>query len=412
MKNLLRIVLSAALVAVYSSFVCAAQETSAPSNHRDRYVIVVSMDGFRYDYTDMTRTPNLDKMARRGVSTEMLPSFPASTFPNHYTLATGLVPDHHGLVNNSFWEPEHGERYSIGSPLKNRSYFYLGDPVWNTVQRQGLIAGVTYWVGSDFVIGGGQPRYFLHYADNELISFEKRVDRTLEMLRYPEEERPRLLMIYFSEPDHTGHLTGPGSKETLRQVRRMDKIIGRLRRGIAKSPLRDKIDLIVLSDHGMASISPEKCVSSDKYIKREWTERVIYGTPTSVYSKDAACRDSILAAFKDVEHVHAYKKEEVPAELCYGTSDRLGDIIIIPDLGWRLTDRAGKNKGGHGYSPYDREMHTVFRAEGVDFKKGFKAQPFRNVCIYPLVCYLLGVEPSPNDGNLDEVGSMLSLPED
>ncbi|MBQ9309658.1 MAG: alkaline phosphatase family protein [Bacteroidales bacterium] len=379
----------------------------AQGTKRDRYVVIVSFDGFRHDYIDNNRTPNFDKMAKNGVSAVMMPSYPASTFPNHYAMATGLVPDHNGLVNNSFWEPEHKVRYSMGSPIKSNSYFYLGEPIWNTAQRQGVIAGVTYWVSSEFVIGGGQPRYYLPYADNELLSFENRVKRTAELLSLPEDERPRLVMLYFSEPDHTGHNYGPHHRNTAKEVRRMDKILGQLRNTLAKLPIADNIDLIVVSDHGMTDISPEKCVSADKYLRKEWMERCIYGTPTSIFSKNEASRDSILAALRGVEHLHVWKKEEVPAELNYGTSERLGDIIVAPELGWRFSDRPGNKMGGHGYFPSDSDMQTVFRAEGPDFKKGFVNPKFRNVSIYVLACHLLGIEPAPNDGDLQEVLPML-----
>ena len=394
------------LMALPLMLLAAFSLTAETPVKNQRYVVLVSMDGFRHDYIDSNRTRNFDKMARAGVSAVMKPSYPASTFPNHYTLATGLVPDHNGLVNNSFWEPVLGERYSIGGKNKHKSHFYLGDPIWNTAQRQGVIAGVTYWVGSDFVIGGGRPRYYLPY-DGNLLSFKARIDRTAELLSLPEEERPHLVLLYFSEPDHTGHGYGPFSKQTRKEVRSMDKILGRLRQKLSRLPIASQIDLIVLSDHGMADLSPERCISVDKHLKKEWMERIIFGTPTSIYSKNAACRDSILTALSGIEHLYVWKKGEVPAELNYGTSNRLGDIIVAPEVGWRFTDRPGKGRGGHGYFPSDPEMQTVFRAEGPDFKKGYTAPSFRNVSIYPLICYLLGIEPSPNDGDLGEVSNML-----
>lgn len=382
--------------------------TGAQNTHRDRYVVIVSFDGFRHDYIDRNHTPAFDKMAKNGVRAVMLPCYPASTFPNHYAMATGLVPDHNGIVNNSFWDPEHKQRYSMGSDIKSKSYFYLGEPLWNTVQRQGLIAGITYWVGSEFNINGSLPKYYLRYVDNEVIPFERRVKRTIDLLSLPEEERPRLLMVYFSEPDHTGHIYGPDHRNTDKAVRRMDKILGRLRNGLADLPIADKIDLIVVSDHGMTGISPDKCVSADKYLKKEWMEKCIYGTPTSIFSKNEACRDSILNALKGVGHLHVWKKEEVPAELDYGTSPRLGDIIVAPELGWRFSDRPGKKLGGHGYFPSDPDMQMIFRAEGPDFKKGYENAKFRNVTIYTLACHLLGIEPAPNDGDLNEVKGMLA----
>ena len=373
----------------------------------DRYVFVVSMDGFRHDYIEKTHTPNFDKMAKAGVSAVMAPSFPASTFPNHYTLATGLVPDHNGLVNNTFWDPEHQQLYKMSSKIKCETYFYLGDPIWNTAQRQGVIAATCYWVGSEYPIGGKLPRYYRRYVANEILPNEARIDSTLAWLRLPEPVRPHLVMLYFSEPDHTGHVEGPGSRKTFRKVREMDKLLGRIRKGIAALPFASQVDLIVLSDHGMTEISPEKCISADNSFKREWADKVVYGTPTSIFSKNAACRDSIYNALRGIEHLYVWKKEEIPAELCYGSSPRIGDIVVAPELGWRFTDRPGKLHGAHGYFPSYPDMQVVFRAEGPDFMQGFKAECFRNVSIYPLICHLLGIVPSKNDGDLQEVQAML-----
>ena len=374
---------------------------------KDRYVFVVSMDGFRADYIDKARTPNFDKMARHGVSAVMTPSYPASTFPNHYTLATGLYPDHNGIVNNTFWDPEHQNMYKAAGPSKCETYFYLGEPIWNTVQRQGVIAATCYWVGSEFPIGGKLPRYYKRYVRYEIIPNLARIDTTLAWLRKPEEVRPHLVMLYFNEPDHTGHMEGPGSKATVKKVREMDRLLGRIRKGIAKLPIADQVDLIVLSDHGMADVSPERCVSADNNLKKSWTERIVYGTPTSIFSTDAACRDSILTALSGLEHLYVWKKEDIPAELHYGTSNRIGDIVVAPELGWRFSDRPGSLKGAHGFFPSYPEMQVVFRAVGPDFKKGYKANGFRNVSIYPLICHLLQIEPSPNDGALEEVQGML-----
>lgn len=373
---------------------------------RAKYVIVVSMDGFRHDYPDIYWTPSLDKMEREGVSTDMIPSYPSSTFPNHYAIATGLVPDHNGLVNNTFWDEEIHKMYSISGTAKQDPRFYLGEPVWNTAQRQGVLAGVNYWVSSDFAVNGSHPRYYRKY-EGELISYEARVDSTIALMQLPKKDRPRLLMIYFDEPDHTGHEYGPLDLRTGDQVTRVDAIIGRLREGLKKARLDKKTDLIVLADHGMAEVSPLKVVNPYDYIKEEWVGRIIWGIPTTIESKDAACRDSIIAGLQAMPHARAWKKESIPAKLSYGTNPRIGDIVIDPDLGWQISNRIRTGRGAHGFDPANSDMHTVFRAVGPDFKKGFKASKFRNVSIYPLVCKLLGIEPAPNDGDIREVLPML-----
>ena len=371
-----------------------------------KYVIMVSMDGFRYDYPEKYGAPNLDKIALNGVSTDMLASFPSSTFPNHYAIATGLVPDHNGLVNNSFWDPDLKEYYSLSGPNKDNPAFYLGEPIWNTAQRQGVLAGINYWVGSEFEIGGSRPKYYRPYDNATLLNYEERTDATLAFLSMPKKDRPRLIMLYFDEPDHTAHANGPDSPLVGEQVARVDAMIGRLREGIRRKGLQNKVDLIVLADHGMTEISPERVVKPSDYIKPEWYDHIVTGIPTSIFSKPEY-RDSIYNAMKDIPHVHVWKKEEIPAELNYGSSNRVGDIVVAPDLGWQVTEVASRNKGAHGFFPWEKEMQPVFRAEGPDFKKNVRVPQFRNVSVYPLVCWILGIEPAPNDGDFEEVRPML-----
>ncbi len=381
----------------------SARELPQP---KAEYVILVSMDGFRWDYPAKYKAPTLDEMSRTGVSTAMLPSFPASTFPNHYALATGLVPDHNGLVNNSFWAADLGKYYSMSAAEKDNPAFYLGDPIWNTAERQGVKVGVHYWVASEYRIGGMRPSYWKRYGQ-DMLSYEARVDSTLALLRRPLDRRPRLLMLYFDEPDHAGHEFGPDSPQVRSQVARVDGMIARLRKGLRDMGMADKVDLIVLSDHGMTKITPQRCVRPHQYIKKSWHDHITTGTPTSIFSKNEACRDSILRALKGVKHITVYKKEEIPAELNYGSSPRVGDIVVIPDCGWQLVDKPRNKRGAHGYRPSDRDMQAVFRAEGPDFKAGYRAPQFRNVCIYPLICHLLGITPSPNDGSLEEIAPIL-----
>jgi len=379
---------------------------SAEARQPARYVIVVSLDGFRWDYPTLYASPNIDAIAENGVSTAMWASYPASTFPNHYAIATGLVPDHNGLVNNSFWAPDMDGYYSIGGPNKAIPGYYLGEPIWLTAERQGIKAATVYWVGSDVPVLGKHASYWYDYSEKPLLEYEERIDRALAFLDLPKKERPQLIMIYFDEPDHSGHSYGPVSEEVREAVARVDEMIGRLREGIAKSRYADRIDLIVLADHGMTDISYERNVNPYDYIRKEWFDKIITGTPTSIFTKPEY-RDSVYNALQGVEHISVWKKEEVPAELNYGTSVRLGDIIVAPDLGWQVGDRPRAYPGAHGYNPYEPDMQPIFRAEGPDFKKGFHAASFRNVSVYPLICYLLGITPAANDGSLEEVKQLL-----
>lgn len=376
-------------------------------NPKQHYTVIVSLDGFRWDYPTMYQTPNLDRMGQEGVKAVMLPSYPASTFPNHYTLATGLVPDHNGIINNTFWDVKNKRQYSMGdSATRYNPEYYSGEPIWITAQKQGVKTGNMYWVGSDIAIKGTYPTYYKMYNAKPLFSFEQRIDSVLTWLQKPEEDRPRLIMLYFEQPDASGHHNGPCSKETGIVVHHMDSLMGVLRAGIASLPFAENVNFIVTSDHGMADISKERVVDMNQYLKPEWCEVVDGRTPTSIFSK-AGYRDSIFNKLKDVPHIRVWKKEAIPSELNYGSSDRIGDIVVAPEVGWQFTDIPRNHKGAHGYFPQDKEMQVMFRAIGPDFKKGYISTEFVNVDIYPLLAYLLQIVPEKTDGQFERIKNIL-----
>ena len=380
----------------------------------DNYTVIISLDGNRWDYPQYYNTVFFDSLATVGVSARMEPSYPASTFPNHYTLATGLVPDHHGLVNNSFWDPGREYSYSMSDPAcRYDPYYYGGEPIWITAQRQGVKTGNVYWVGSDIPIKGEYPTYYRNWDEDPHWNFEERVDEIVRLMSLPENERPRLVMGYFDEPDHTGHVYGPISPETKEMVEHMDSLMHGLYLRLKALPHGDRINFIVLSDHGMEDISPERFISWHNEIPEGWAENVKGTSPTSIFVKEGYV-DSLYNRLSRVEHLSVWKHGEVPASLNYGTSDRLGDLIVAPDLGWQFASSPSKNNGAHGYSPKEPDMMVMFRAVGPDFKEGYEApftegeqSAFRNVDIYPLLCKLLGIKPAATDGNLERIVNIL-----
>ena len=380
----------------------------------DNYTVIISLDGNRWDYPQYYNTEFFDSLATVGVSARMEPSFPASTFPNHYTLATGLVPDHHGLVNNSFWDPGREYSYSMSDPAcRYDPYYYGGEPIWITAQRQGVKTGNVYWVGSDIPIKDEYPTYYRNWDEDPHWDFEERVDEIVRLLSLPESERPRLVMGYFDEPDHTGHVYGPISTETKEMVEHMDSLMHGLYLRLKALPYGDRINFIVLSDHGMEEISPERFVSWHNEIPEGWAENVKGTSPTSIFVKEGYV-DSLYNRLSKVEHLSVWKHGEVPGELNYGTSERLGDLIVAPDLGWQFASSPSKNNGAHGYSPKEPDMMVMFRAVGPDFKEGYEApftegeqSAFRNVDIYPLLCKLLGIKPAATDGKLERIVNIL-----
>ena len=376
---------------------------------RENYTVIISLDGLRWDYLDTYDVPFMNQLAHDGVKAVMQPSFPSKTFPNHYTLATGLTPDHHGIITNTFWDRERGVEFSLGNKdTRSKGYYYGGDPVWLTAKHQGVKTATVFWVGSDVAIQGEHPTYWRDYQ-TEQMDFPGRVDEIIRLLKLPEKDRPHLVMAYFEEPDRSGHNYGPMHRMTRRAVEDMDLLLSGLWARIQLLPFADKVNLIVTGDHGMASVDPKRFVDIDDVLPKHWYERFCNDYPTLIYASAPQYIDSICDALQGVDHIRAWKKADLPAYLGYGTNKNMGDVVVLPDVGWLFADKPSKKqRGSHGFDHTAADMQVGFRAIGPDFKVGYeKADRFRNVCIYPLLCYLLGVQPSPNDGDLDEVRDML-----
>ena len=379
--------------------------TSALSG--ERCTVIISLDGFRWDYTDWYNTPFLDSLSSHGVKAVMQPSFPSVTFPNHYTLATGLVPDHHGIIANRFYDKRTQSTFQLGKNQSN-PIFWGGDPIWLTAKRQGKRVGVVYWPGSDVAIKGEYPDYWVDYSKKPLLTFVERVARIEQMLKMPVGKRPQLIMAYFSEPDHSGHSFGPESRQTRKQVETLDCLLGQLWDDIQHLPNAADINLIVTSDHGMARVTNERIVRLDKYLDPSWYETIDYGFPSMIFAKKG-CEKRILKALSSVPHIRAYRKSEVPSYLHFGTNENIGDIVVLTDIGFVTSNHDTTIPGNHGFDPTYSDMNVIFCAAGPDFKKGYKRQAtFPNVDVYPLLAHLLGITPSPCDGKLEDVEDLLA----
>ena len=369
--------------------------------------IVVSLDAFRWDYPTIYNTPWLDSIAANGVAATMVPSYPSSTFPNHFTLATGLVPDHHGIVNRQFWAPEKGELFSMGdSATRYNPYYFGGEPIWVTAKKQGVKSASIYWVGSDVAIQGLYPDYYLRWDNEPRLTYPQRVDEALRIAKLPESERPSLLMVYFDEPDWTTHHYGPIAQESEAVIEELDSLMGILYRGLKE--LDYGVNLIVTSDHGMTEISDEKFISIEQSVNPDWVERIVSTNPTSIFCKEG-CRDSLFEQLSKVKHISVWRKEEVPAHLNYGSSNHLGDLIVAPDLGWQFATTPRGLNGAHGYDINEPDMQIIFRACGPDFKRGYTLpHSFSNVDLYSILAELLKIEPAKTDGSLEKVQGLFS----
>lgn len=377
--------------------------TTSTSAHKDFYTIIVSLDGCRWDYPEWYDTPFLNYMAEKGVKSGLIPSYPSKTFPNHYTLATGLYPDHHGIIANSFINRKDGVVFSLGNPkTKVDSRFYGGEPIWVTAKKQDKRVFTYHWPGSDVKIKNQYPDVWFNYNKHHLTVSER---ITLASQAINGANAPELIMIYFEEPDHQGHNYGPQDPQTKNALRNMDAQLSELWQNIQQGPRKDSVNLIIVSDHGMTLVSPERKIECKTHLNSKWYERIEGNLPAQIYCKKGYV-DSVYNALKDLQHQRVWKKQDVPAYLHYGTHENIGDVIVDPQEGWLVTDGTVNRGGMHGYDPTYSDMQAVFRAIGPSFKH-IDYPHFRNVNVYTLLCHLIGITPAPNDGNYMEVSPIL-----
>lgn len=359
--------------------------------------IVVSCDGFRWDYPLFYDTPFLDAMAENGMEGELVPSFPSKTFPNHYTLATGLRPEHHGIIANTFTDQKTGAKFSLSNPVtKYDARYYKGEPIWLTAQRQGKHVAVFYWPGSDVPVQGKYPDVWHNYAEKPHMTFQERVDSVVAYAT--KADAPDLIMVYFEEPDHNGHVYGPQSKLTRQVVVQMDSLLTSLWDRLVVAGKKDDINLVVVSDHGMTWCTPAGQVRPSDYLKKEWYDEISGSLPANIYAKKSWQQDSIVNALKNANHIRVWRKADIPEYFHYQDDPNIGDVLVLPEEGCLFTDDSCYNYGMHGFDPMYSDMHAVFRAQGRDVKKGIKLGQFSNTAVYSYICHLLGIKPSANDG--------------
>lgn len=383
------------------------------SNHNyefnKSYVVMLSLDGFRWDYADRVNTPNIDYIAQNGVKAEFLKSsFPTKTFPNHYSIATGLYPDNHGLVNNSFYAPDLNKWYSISNreAVMNPD-FYFGEPIWVTAEKQNVISASYFWVGSEAPIKGYHPRYWKIYEHE--FPYSQRIDTVMYWLNLPQETRPHLITFYFDQPDSDGHYYGPDSEEIDAKVVELDNYIGQIITKFNQLPNKDSINFIIVSDHGMGQITTDKVCVLEDYLNLDWCEKIIGGNPMYNIEAKPEHYDDVYNHLKDIEHLTIWKNAEIPERYHYGSSERTLDFTVVADSSWSLLKYGALNYPGgtHGYANDNSDMNGIFYAFGPAFKSNYTHKGFENVNVYPLICEILGLEPVQTDGSLSEIIELL-----
>lgn len=378
----------------------------------DPVVIMLSLDGFRWDYPQFAETPNIDRMAVEGVRAASLqPAYPSKTFPNHYTMATGLYPDHHGIVQNNFYDPELDRVFRISDrSAVQDSVFWGGEPIWETAERQGLRTASYFWVGSE-----SNDRY--HPTQRKMYDhgfpMQSRIDSVISWLYLPQDQRPRLIVFYYHEPDGAGHDFGPLSPQVADTVAMLDGFIGEFRKKLsqAQKDLNLAVNFILVSDHGMGYIPEGKYTYLDEVIDLNRITRVHGGNPVYQLYPESGYYEEALMALQQTPNIKVFEKHNLPAHYHYGTHPRIGDIVVEADSAWGLAierrDR-GYSAGTHGYDPRNTDMHGIFYAVGPAFKKGHVHPTFEHVHLYALIASILRLDPASNDSSLDQVKDMLA----
>ncbi len=358
----------------------------------------MSLDAFRYDYLQKYDAPNLQRLAKQGATAPegMIPSYPSLTFPNHYTLVTGLLPEHSGMVANGYYDAVRDQQYSM-SKTSGDGTWYHGVPLWSLAEQQGMRAASFFWPTSDAEIAGERPAYYVPFDDK--FDDEKRVQQVLAWLALPPEQRPHLITLYYSNVDHAGHNFGPDSPETREAVHHVDELIGELKHGLDATGL--PIDLVVVADHGMVRVNPEPVIL-DQYADLSKFRTV----GSLLYAPDEATAEAAYRQFRahPDPRFTAYRRKDVPAQLQYNDNPREGDPVMVANGPYTIHAHPrteGKdNLGEHGFDPaVVPEMKALFVAEGPGVRHTTLAS-FPNVDVYDFVCALLHLKPAPNDGAL------------
>lgn len=377
---------------------------SVHAQPRERlYVVLVSFDGFRHDYVSKFSLPNFQKFIKNGAASDgLIPAFPSKTFPNHYTLVTGLYPGNHGLVDNAFYDKKLGVRFVISNrEVVENPIFYGGTPLWQLAQQQGLRTASCFWVGSEAPVQGEYPTYYTLY-DHEFPN-KKRIDSVMYWLALPEMERPHFITLYFSLVDSEGHATGPNSIELKNATLQADSLLGYLMERLNKSKL--PINVILVSDHGMMELPQEEktWVTLGHLFNTSDSSIILVnnGTHAHIYSAKA---DSLYTVLKKKEGKFVvYKKSMLPDRWHYN-HERVGDLLIVANPGYqfRMVNRKQKSTapffGAHGFDPELKDMHGIFYAMGPNIQPGKRVPAFESIHVYPFITKLLKLQAPKVDG--------------
>lgn len=386
---------------------------SSPDLEQNK-VLLLSFDGFRYDYLSKTETPNFDQLVMDGVVSEgLIPIYPSVTFPNYYAIATGLYPENSGFISNSMYDSTIGTWFSMGDreQVENPAW-YGGEPIWNTAEKQGVRAGTMFWVGSEAPIQNMRPTHWKRYDGS--MPNKDRIDSVLTWMTLSNEKEIDLGTLYFSFVDGAGHRYGPNSQEVVEAIEQADSLIGYLIQQLKTFDLEDQLNLIIVADHGMSQLSRDRIIYFDDYIDAEDLDVYSWGTNFSIRGDDETVQQIYQQLKPNEEHFVVYKKEDVPDRFRIKNSPRFPDLVAIADAGYMISTRSYAESrenyatgGTHGYDNQEKEMHGLLLMQGPAFKSGETIPEVENIHIYELIAYLLSIESAGTDGSIEALKSSL-----
>lgn len=399
-KTTLRLVLTA-LTMILSACTSNHQEVQTSENNAKPLIVLISIDGFKPEYLNRNYSPTLKGLAEKGsLAKGLISSFPSVTFPNHYSIVTGLYPDHHGIVHNTMYDAHIQEVFKLSSreAVTNPAWWSDAKPIWVSVIEQNKRASTLFWPGTETKIQGIQPNDWLNYDHN--MSSTARVEQLLNWLTKANPIRADFATLYFSEVDSAGHTYGPNSSQVNQSIANVDKAISQFREGLKKIGLEQKTTFIIVSDHGMSEVPSNHWIEISKTlndlpeIKYEWTG------PVAGINLDEQYVGTALNRLKTIPHLECWKKSEIPTKFHFGTHRRIPKIVCLAENHYVITDKKPliTYPGHHGFDPMVQDMHGLFIASGYRIRQT-NLDYFENVDIYPLMAKLLNIHPEKNDGS-------------
>lgn len=387
-------------------------------------VLMIGIDGLRADTFQRIEAPNMQSLVRGGVFAKMIPAMPTKTFTNFYSLATGLHPKHHGMISNSPYDRKLKRRFS---PKNDQSdpLWWSGEPIWVTAEKQGITAATYFWVGSEVAHNGIRPTFWKPYDQDK--DYAERVEEVLHWLSLPKIKRPQLITLYFSSVDTASHDFGVGSAQEKAAVIDIDGHFGNLLKGLDELKLRQQVNIIIVSDHGMVNLSDDKVINLDPFIELsdfdvpDWSkqQKAIYAPYINLFGD----KDKIDIAYQRLNQVHpnlqVLKRETLSKNYHFDHPQRGPDLMLLADSGWSVyasrgglkpetIEATGRSKATHGYDNQDPLMQAVFVASGPAFKTDLMSEPFDNIEVYSLIACILDIKSAKTDGNIVHVQHLLT----